>query len=296
MRIIEDFGEISPVEAVLPVTQTLPIVFNSPHSGNHYPVSFLESSRLDSQTIRRSEDAFVDFLFLDVVFHGAPLIRANFPRSFLDVNREPFELDPKMFNGHLPEYTNSRSLKVAGGLGTIARTVGGSQEIYESRLDVHEGLDRIEQLYIPYHQLVQNTLLRIQNQFGNAILVDCHSMPSMLKERNMRFRPDFVLGDRYGASCSPALVSSAESILRSMGYTVVRNMPFAGGFITSHYGQPLHGFHAFQLEINRGIYLDEVNICLTENALQLKSDLAEFAIQFARVVESDFHAGLIAAE
>ena len=234
-----------------------PILFNSPHSGRVYPKAFLQAARLDAVTLRRSEDAFVDRLLAGVAASGTPMMSARFPRAYLDVNREPYELDPRMFEGRLPSFANTRSLRVAGGLGTIARIVGESQEIYAARLSVDEALRRIEELYKPYHRALRRVLNRIHREFGVAVLVDCHSMPSSSLARDERPRADIVLGDRYGTSCAPAIMDCADALLRRRGYQVTRNKPYAGGFITEHYGNPAAGFHVIQVEINRALYMDE---------------------------------------
>ncbi len=254
-----------PFSVVEPGALTSPVVLSSPHSGRVYPERFLRSARLDAATLRRSEDAFVDDLFEPAVALGLPLLRAHFPRAYLDLNREPYELDPRMFDGRLPAYVNTRSVRVAGGLGTIARVVGDSQEIYAKRLPVEEGLRRIEDLHKPYHAALQALLYRAQRRFGVAVLVDCHSMPSSsitgtadpATWRDEITKADFVLGDRYGTSCARLVIDVAESALREFGYAVERNKPYAGGFITEHYGRPASGFHALQIEINRGLYMDE---------------------------------------
>ncbi len=237
------------------------LVLSSPHSGSVYPARFLACARLDPASLRRSEDAFVDQLVLGGLAHGAPLLRARFPRAYLDVNREPYELDPRMFEGRLPPYVNSRSMRVAGGLGTIARVVGDAQEIYARRLSVAEGIHRIEQLYKPYHAALRVLLDRAAARFGRTLLVDCHSMPSCSAAgstlRDDRVKADFVIGDRYGTSCARLIADAAEDALTRFGYAVERNKPYAGGFITEHYGQPATGRHALQIEINRGLYMDE---------------------------------------
>ena len=254
-----------PFEVIEPPALTSPVVLSSPHSGRVYPERFLRSARLDAASLRRSEDAFVDDLFAPAVSLGAPLLRAHFPRAYLDLNREPYELDPRMFDGRLPAYVNTRSVRVAGGLGTIARVVGDSQEIYAKRLPVEEALRRIEDLHKPYHAVLQGLLHRALRRFGLAVLVDCHSMPSSsvigtadpATWRDEKTKADFVLGDRYGTSCARRFIDVAECTLRGFGYAVERNKPYAGGFITEHYGRPASGFHALQVEINRGLYMDE---------------------------------------
>src|SRR5215213_7558025 len=205
-----------PFEIIEPEQWRGPVLFNSPHSGRVYPRAFLQSSRLDLPTLRRSEDSFVDDLTLGVVARGYPLMRAHFPRCFVDVNREPYELDPRMFEGRLPSFANTRSMRVAGGLGTVARVVGDAQEIYEQRITVDEAMRRIESLHKPYHRALRRLFTRVQRTFGAAMLVDCHSMPSSAGQKDERLRPDFVIGDRYGTSCVPVVAECVDRILRGM--------------------------------------------------------------------------------
>jgi N-formylglutamate amidohydrolase len=257
-----------------------PLVFSSPHSGNVYPARFLDSARLDALTLRRSEDAYVDELFAGVLSLGAPLLRARFPRAYLDVNREPYELDPRMFDGRLPAFANTRSIRVAGGLGTIARVVGEAQEIYARRLPVDEAIRRIEGLYKPYHRTLQGLLQRARARFGAAVLVDCHSMPSASAGHVgalHRSKTDFVLGDRYGTSCQQSFVDIVEYELRRRGFVVQRNKPYAGGFITEHYGQPAIGCHALQIEVNRSLYMDETDLSRGPRFAELALALREIA-------------------
>ena len=260
-------------EIILPGEQTVPFVFNSPHSGRFYPVDFLAATSLDKNEIRRSEDLLVDRLFAPAVRHGAPLMSAVYPRAYVDVNREPYELDPKMFAGRLPPYANVRSLRVAGGLGTIPRVVSDSANIYKEPLTVGEGLSRIEKIYRPYHDTLRRLLAQTHVAFGIAVLIDCHSMPSNIRGGPARARPDFVLGDRFGASCLPELTDCAASALRRLGYTVCRNKPYAGGFITEHYGRPSRNLHALQIEVNRGLYMDEQRLEPHQGFERLSSDL-----------------------
>ena len=268
---------------VEPATYTAPLLFNSPHSGRVYPRSFLEESRLDALTLRRSEDAFVDLLLAEVAASGTAMMSAHFPRAYLDVNREPYELDPRMFEGRLPNYANTRSLRVAGGLGTLARVVSESHEIYARRLPVDEALRRIEQLYKPYHRTLRRLLGRIHREFGVALLVDCHSMPSCGLARDERPRADIVLGDRYGTSCSPLIMDRADDALRALGYSVGRNKPYAGGFITEHYGNPASGLHTIQIELNRAIYMDERRRERGQRFAQVAADFAILADALAAV-------------
>src|SRR3974390_438843 len=263
-----------PFEVIEPTVPQGPLLSNSPHSGSPYPRAFLANSRLDMATLRRSEDPLVDDLFAGVVAQGYPLMRAHFPRCYVDVNREPYELDPRMFEGRLPSFANTRSMRVAGGLGTVARVVGDAQEIYDRRIPGDEALGRIETLYKPYHRALRRLVTKIHRDFGAAILVDCHSMPSSAGSKDERPRPQFVLGDRYGTSCANVISETLEKTLRALGYSVNRNRPYAGGFITRHYGNPAVGLHAIQLEINRGLYMDERRCARSHAFGQLVSDLA----------------------
>ncbi len=246
-----------PFEALEPEQCRGPLLFNSPHSGRVYPREFLLASRLDLTTLRRSEDSFVDDLIAGVVRRGHPLMRAHFPRCYVDVNREPYELDPRMFDGRLPSFANTRSMRVAGGLGTVARVVGDAQEIYDQRISVADALKRIDALYKPYHRTLRRLFMRLHRDFGAAVLIDCHSMPSATGAKDDRPRADLVLGDRYGTSCVAIIAETIETTMRGFGYVVSRNKPYAGGFITEHYGNPTNGLHAIQLEINRALYMDE---------------------------------------
>src|SRR3569833_2928543 len=231
-------------------------------------------SQLEIGTLRRSEDSFVDELFAGVVRQGYPLMHAHFPRCFVDVNREPYELDPRMFDGRLPPYANTRSMRVAGGLGTIPRIVADGHEIYRGRLPVAEGLARVERLYKPYHRALRSRLKRTVETFGHVVLIDCHSMPSTSLHRDELVRADIVLGDRYGTSCAGLLTDLVDVSLRAKGYAVIRNKPYAGGFITEHYGAPSHNRHTLQIEVNRALYMDERTLAPSGNFDRLAADLA----------------------
>ncbi|HZP77498.1 MAG TPA: N-formylglutamate amidohydrolase, partial [Pseudolabrys sp.] len=234
--------------------------------------------------------------FAGVVGRGHPLMRAHFPRCYVDVNREPYELDPRMFDGRLPSFANTRSMRVAGGLGTVARVVGDSQEIYSQRLPVDDALRRIEALYKPYHRALRRLFARTHREFETAVLIDCHSMPSVAGTRDERPRADVVLGDRYGTSCAPAVSETVEATLRSLGYTTSRNKPYAGGFITEHYGNPAAGLHAIQLEINRALYMDERRYERTPGFARLAADLESLAEAVAAIPLEELRPYRAAAE
>lgn len=266
--------ELSPPFSVArPAELKVPLVFNSPHSGRIYPSAFLAASRLDAHTLRRSEDAFVEELFGFVTDLGAPLLHAHFPRAYLDVNREPYELDPVLFRDGLPHYANTQSVRVVGGLGTIARIVSESDEIYREPLSVEAALERINRLYTPYHETLSGLLLDAKREFGLAVLIDCHSMPSSPTADRSVGRPDFVLGDRFGTSCSGELTRLAAAALEAQGYAVSLNKPYAGGYITEHYGRPHKAQHVLQIEINRALYMNEVSFAKSQGFDQLRKGL-----------------------
>ena len=273
------FAVEPPIEVVRPTRAAGPLVFSSPHSGNVYPAAFVAASRLDPVMLRRSEDAFVDELFAAAPTLGAPLLKARFPRAFVDPNREPYELDPGMFADVLPDYVNRSSPRVGAGLGTIARVVASGAEIYDGKLVFAEAEARIDRLYRPYHAALSALIEESVSRCGRALLIDCHSMPAVGGPNDRdpgKRRVDFVLGDGHGTSCAPWLVKWVEGFLRGQGYTVTRNDPFAGGFITRHYGQPATGRHALQIEINRRLYMDEDRIERGSGFATLAADLSEF--------------------
>lgn len=264
------------LEILAPAEQTVPLVFASPHSGRDYPPAFLSQTALDPMTLRRSEDTYVDELFGAAPRLGAPLLRALFPRAYVDPNREPYELDPGMFNDPLPDYANVRSPRVAAGLGTLARVVANGAEIYDRRLPFAEAEHRIAICYRPYHAALQGLIQATVERFGCCLLVDCHSMPSVggpTDKDSGLSRVDFVLGDCFGSSCAPVVTDAAERILRVQGWRVVRNTPYAGGFTTRHYGRPGTGVHTLQIETNRRLYMDEATHAKTAAFDTVATDL-----------------------
>lgn len=263
-----------------PSEQTMPVVFTSPHSGSDYPPAFVESSRLDPVTLRKSEDSFVDEIFAGVAGEGAPLLKALFPRAYVDPNREPFELDPAMFEDALPDYANTRSPRIAAGLGTIARVVANGEEIYRGKLTFGEAFRRVNELYRPYHDALKDLVEATRTRFGLAVLIDCHSMPSVggpMDEDAGRRRYDIVLGDCHGTSCASALTDLVERFLVAQGYQVVRNNPYAGGYTTRHYGMPAEGLHALQIEINRTLYMNEATIERGPNLPRIAAHMTDLA-------------------
>lgn len=255
------------IDILLPRKQKVPLVFASPHSGSNYPSNFLRVSALDQITLRKSEDMYVDQIFSVVLASGAPLIRALLPRSFIDLNREPYELDPDMFIDELPSYVNRHSPRVVSGFGTIARIVSTGNNIYTCKLLFSEVQQRIKTFYYPYHTELMNLIKSTKERFGYCVLIDCHSMPSTIKaiktageiedRVEQETLADVVLGDRFGMSCNNAFTRAVEHTLRTYGYTVARNRPYSGGYTVFKYGQPARRFHALQIEINRRLYVNE---------------------------------------
>lgn len=254
------YGAATQAYAVLaPDTPRAPLVFASPHSGRAYPPEFIAAARLDPHALRRSEDSFVEALFEAAPRHGAPLLHAHFPRAWCDANREPWELDPTMFDEALPEFVNAASPRVGAGLGTIARVVATGEAIYRRKLSFAEAEARIAACWQPYHDALEALIAATRARFGLCLLIDCHSMPTLPGERRQR-QPDIVLGDAHGTSASPVAMRRLEDALLAAGFSVRRNDPYAGGYVTRHYGRPREGVHAVQIEISRALYMDEASI------------------------------------
>lgn len=267
-------------EILRPKEQTLPVVLASPHSGRRYTDAFLRQAQLGEVALRRSEDAYVDEIFADAPAVGAPLVKALFPRTFVDANREPLELDADMFWDRLPWRINRTSPRVRSGLGVIARVGANGASIYDAPLSASDARARLRGYYFPYHRALKQLIRRTKERFGYAILIDCHSMPSQAVARTSagpassggRRGVDMVLGDCHGVSCMPQLTESAEAALLDLGYTVVRNSPYAGGFTTRHYGRPADHVHALQIEVNRRLYMDEARLSPAEDGMERLRD------------------------
>ena len=262
-----------------PRRQTLPLVVASPHSGRIYPASFVARSRLPLTRLRSSEDGFVDEIFAAAPTLGAPLLSAQFPRVFVDVNREPYELDPAMFSTPLPSYVTIRNARIAAGLGTIARVVSNAEPVYSDKLTFAEANQRIKDFYDPYHEALATLIDETRALFGFCILLDCHSMPSGAAQQrggqaSQARLVDAVLGDCHATACAPIVTSEAERVLTESGYLVRRNNPYAGGFVTRHYGRPRDGIHALQIELNRGLYMDEARMERLPAIGKLSEDMA----------------------
>ncbi len=247
------------------------VLFSSPHSGRYYPDDFLSLLRVPLMDLRRVEDAFVDHLFSGVRAFGAGLICAKYARSYVDLNRSETELDSRMFRDGPPNPAGERSPRVEAGLGCIPRIAASGEDIHARMLTRQEADDRLAMAYTPYHQALDGWLSRLHHQTGNSVMVDCHSMPSVVAGRRMQ--ADIVLGSRHGESCDETLVRRVEGVFARRGYRVLRNMPYAGGYLTQKHGRPVEDRHAIQIEINRKLYMDEMAVELKPGFRRLRDDL-----------------------
>ncbi len=276
-----------------PARQVGSVVFASPHSGRAYPDEFLRRSVLGPRQIRSSEDAFVDLLFADVPDFGAPLLLAHAPRAYVDLNRSRDELDPALVEGLK---RRSLSPRIASGLGVVPRVVAGGRAIIEGKITLAEAEARIRACWQPYHAALERLMEETSRQFGEAILLDCHSMPSEaiagIRARDGA-QPDIVLGDRYGSAARPEIVENIAAILSEAGFYVVRNTPFAGAYISQHYGQPSCNRHVVQIEINRALYMDEARILPNEGFESLRERLRAILPKLVAIGRNE---GCLAAE
>lgn len=263
-----------PFVLIEPLRRTAPLVFASPHSGRRYPADLMALSRVGLISLRRAEDAYVDELFAGAAAHGAAVLSATVARAYVDLNRDPAELDPDMFDERPPQSPHGSSARVQAGLGAIPRISGDGQPIYRRKLSLREAERRIAAVHRPYHAMLQNLVAETREAFGCAVLVDCHSMPSSSRGAHA---PDIVLGDRFGASCHHSVTALAEATLRRLGYRVARNAPFAGGHTTQSYGRPAARLHALQVEINRALYVDERTLERTSGYIRVRADMSRLA-------------------
>lgn len=235
-----------------------PVIFTSPHSGDVYPQDMRDQLCVPIEDLQRTEDAFVDELYMPAVQQGAILLSANYARGFVDLNRDARELDATMFHDGLPRTAGMPSARVKAGLGCLPRVGASGREIYSAPLSKQAGLFRLVEVYDRYHHALQQQIEALKCDWSDIIIIDCHSMPSRQPGRSSM--PDIVLGDRFGSSCSPRLTSQVERCCRRAGLSVTRNAPYAGGYTTRRYGRPRRGIHVLQIEINRALYMNEVNV------------------------------------
>ncbi|EAU52150.1 hypothetical protein OM2255_08351 [alpha proteobacterium HTCC2255] len=256
-----------------PEVQTTSMVFNSPHSGRSYSESFLKNSLLKKPEIRASEDAYVDDLFSSVTEFGAPLLTAVAPRAFVDLNRQADELDSAIIHGVNKNILNSR---VLSGLGVIPRIVSKGNNIQSGKMTIEQANLRLDKSYFPYHYKLKKLLDQTKLEFGKVILIDCHSMP-MRSTHSLRSSdgksPNIVLGNRFGSSCSSDIMEQIKSSFEDAGFRVSQNIPFSGAYILKNYGRPSINQHAIQIEIDRGLYLNEKLVEKSDKYYDLKYKL-----------------------
>ena len=244
----------------LPDTISTGVIFGSPHSGRDYPAEMLGASGLTIAQIRSSEDAFVDELYAVATKFGAPLIAASAPRAFVDLNRGASELDSEFIEGVSSIGNNPR---VSSGLGVIPRVVADGRSVQSGKISAQEAETRLSRYYRPYHAQLKELMDTAHRAFGQVLLIDCHSMPHEALAHTAGVfgqTPDVILGDRFGSSCDSQIVEQVEKFLSEEGFRVARNAPFAGAFITQNYGRPSSGQYVLQIEIDRGLYMDETTI------------------------------------
>lgn len=269
-----------------------PFVFASPHSGEEVPADMLNVIAIPPQALKQSQDCKVHELFSAVPDHGVPLLAARYARTYIDLNRYEGEIDAAMFEPQPPVAGQCERVEI--GLGVIPRIVTADTSIYDKPMPIEHIEKRLNHAYRPYHARLVQLLADAQATTGKAILIDCHSMPSNLigwSKRNAM--PDVVLGNCRGRSCSSDLILKAETYLKELGLRVRRNVPYAGGYCTQYYGQPDRGVHALQIELNRGLYLNEETRQPNENFTELKDKLSIFARQ---LIESEDNSLAQAAE
>lgn len=279
--------EVTPFRLDEPQALTSSAVFNSPHSGACYPDALLQRSRLSAHALRASEDAFVDQLFSRAPECGAPLLSALAPRAWIDLNRGPGELDPALIKGVERAGLNQR---IAAGLGVIPRIVSEGTPIYDGKITSEDAQNRIQNVHQPYHEMLANLIRRASTRFGKAVLFDCHSMPSDALRAAPKVRgnlPEIVLGDRFGAASAREITAQTQEIFQSAGFTVARNAPFAGGYITQRYGRPSRKVHAVQIEIDRGLYMDQKQIEPLPCFADVRARLAVVTEQLANILSEN---------
>ncbi|MGJ8545653.1 MAG: N-formylglutamate amidohydrolase [Sulfitobacter sp.] len=261
------------------------VVFASPHSGRDYPWSFLRRTLLDEHTIRSSEDAFVDLLFNCAPQYGASFIAAGAPRAYVDLNRAQDELDPALIEGARGQRRNPR---IASGLGVIPRVVANGRAIYRGKITPQEAEARLEKVWRPYHAKLGAMLAACRARHGQAVLIDCHSMPHEAMDGVVwggAPRPDVVLGDRFGAAASGEVTAFVQAAFRAEGFTVVRNTPFSGAYITEAYGKPAQQQHAVQVEIDRSLYMNEALVRPNGDFEAVQAALRRVVAQVAQIGE-----------
>lgn len=247
------------------------VIITSPHSGRIYPNDVLKWVNVPMHTLRKLEDPYVDVLLEQAITQDITAMFATYARCVVDLNRAPNELDPKLMRFTGQGYANTQ--RVRQGLGIIPRVAEHTQAIYRGMLPWQEVKRRIDTCYTPFHEQLAQCIQQAHGECGQALVLDFHSMPSTPPQGYTRLT-DIVLGDMNGASCDDAILCALEQAFRRHGLSVARNAPYAGGYITHHYGKPLQNTHVVQIEINRALYLNEQTYALNAQVAPLQTVLA----------------------
>lgn len=269
-----------------------PIVLASPHSGTHYPDSFLADVAPGRLALMRAEDRFVDMLVSRTAEQlDLPLLTAVFGRTYIDLNRDPTELDPLILTG-APRFKLSE--RVRAGLGVLPRVATPGVAIYRGPLRLEEAYRRIVEVHEPYHRQLATLLARARGANGYAVLIDCHSMPS-LPPRQGQAGAAMVIGDRNGMSSDPRIGDWLQTLLER-DFRTARNAPYAGGYSTEYHGNPALGTHAVQLEIDRSLYLDPASLSPNGNFTTTEASIRAALTRLLSRLRTDFSSLRQAAE
>ena len=276
-----------------PKTNTLPLIYDSPHSGTYYPDDF--DFACDPKILESAEDTFVDDLFDAVPHHGAHFLLAHFPRSYIDVNRSHDDIDVELLEGDWnADFAMNPTNRSDAGIGLIRRLVKPGIPVYNRALTSGEIVDRIEKYYRPYHNTLADLIETAHYNFGEVWHINCHSMPNSsatpkhpIALIGSKSKPsDFVLGDRDGTACDPAFTRALRDFIKSLGYTVSINDPFKGVELIEKYSNPGRGYHSIQIEINKSLYLNEKTNERNANYATLKTHINDINAFIAEHVQS----------
>jgi N-formylglutamate deformylase len=270
----------------------VPLVFDSPHSGSHYPDDFRFCCPLE--VLRTAEDTYVDELYAAAPEFGAALIGAVFPRSYLDPNRAVDDLDTALIDGPWPSDLKP-SHRTRSGLGVVRRVARTGTPIYDRKLSVAEIVARLERYHTPYHRVLEEACNRAHGKFGIVWHVNCHSMPSQRSGKKGGHCPDFVLGDRDGTTCEPELTDFVARVLRGRGYTVRINEVYKGVEIVRRQGRPGEGRHSLQIEVDRALYMDQKTLEKAPGFAQLQADITQLIETLATCASARLDEGRRAA-
>lgn len=279
---------IPPFRVILPRVRRSAAVFSSSHSGREYDIDFLKQSQLSVQDLRSLEDAYVDRLFDTAPTCGAPLICATAPRAYVDLNRQPDELDPKLIDG---VHELQSTPRVHAGFGVVPRVASGGRNIYAKKLSKAEVDQRLARFYYPYHLKLRSLMRESHQKFGLAILFDCHSMPhASINDAcfSGRRKPEIILGDRFGKSCAPSIIEQVQDVFTDAGFRVGRNSPYAGAYVAYKFGRPSANQHLIQIEIDRALYLNERTFRPNENFAEFRRTIASIIERLVEIGDREY--------